>query len=291
MRTPMLFLPGARVCVLTCLLMVLWTSVILAQAGRLGIFADPSGTQCDLVDGAPGLLIVHVFHYGTPGATSVSFSAPIPSCMTGAVFLSDTHIFPGTTGNSQTGITIPYGACQSSPIHILSINLLALGTTQDCCEWTPLAHPNSELDKIEVTDCSSNLILAGGMTSIIQWQPHCYCTWDDFIPEVLAPTPADTSQNVSLNPQLSWATFDPDRATSDFRLKFGTDPNPPVVANHFSVAKYDVGPLLPGTTYYWSVGIWVSPPQLAQGPLWSFTTTDGTPVDNHTWGAIKAIYK
>ena len=65
---------------------------------------------------------------------------------------------------------------------------------------------------------------------------------------------------------------------------FGTTPNPPQVAYDVE-SPYPVGPLEPGTKYYWRIA------DPGAGPVWSFTTTNSVSVRSSTWGAIKALYR
>lgn len=169
-----------KVLLLTVILM-LSASMAFAQAGRLGIFANPSGAveSCAIADAAPGLLSIYVVHIGTAGATASQFLAPMPACMT-STYLSDTAVFPVTIGSSQDGVAIGYGACLGEPIHCLTINVFASGTTPACCVYEIGGDPNTASGLIEVVDCDENLITAIGQSGVINANASCACV--DIVP-------------------------------------------------------------------------------------------------------------
>ncbi len=147
------------------------------QAGSIGIFADPQGLNCDLADTPPaGLKMYYVVHVYTTGATAAQFSAPKPHCMTGT-WLSDTNVFPVVVGNTQTGISVGYGACKVSPIHVLTMNFFAMGTTPSCCLYWACPDPYNPSHQIEVSDCSFFVRYATGGVGVINATPVCSCSW------------------------------------------------------------------------------------------------------------------
>ncbi|UCH83400.1 MAG: hypothetical protein JSW50_13220 [Candidatus Latescibacterota bacterium] len=154
--------------------LVFAANMAFAQAGSVGIFGDPAGTTCNLTDVVQGLLSVYVVHVNAV-ATASQFSAPMPGCMVGASWLSDTGIFPVTIGNSQTGVAIGYGVCQTGNIHVLTINYFAAGLSTPCCYYPVLPDPNVPSGKIEVVDCANNLLFASGGIGIINADGSCQC--------------------------------------------------------------------------------------------------------------------
>ncbi|MEE9270166.1 MAG: hypothetical protein V3V49_07885 [Candidatus Krumholzibacteria bacterium] len=144
-------------------------------AGIIGVYGDPSGTNCNLIDRSPGLLSVYVVHQSTPGATASQFSAPIPSCWAGATYLSDTNIFPVTVGNSQTGITIAYGACVTPPIHVLTINYAVTGIGTPCCQYDVLPDPSAPSGQIVAVDCLFIDLPGFGFPGMVNATTACWC--------------------------------------------------------------------------------------------------------------------
>jgi hypothetical protein len=163
------------------LVLVLGATVVFAQdGGRIGLFADQAGTNCAIVDAAPGLLPVYVVHIMTGGATACQYAAPKPPCFT-ATYLADTNVFGVTVGNSQTGVSIGYGLCKNAPILLQTISFLAAGTSSTCCIYPVACDPLSTtgacaLGKLDVVDCSENFVLAAGQSGVVNSTVDCTCT-------------------------------------------------------------------------------------------------------------------
>jgi len=158
--------------------LMLVASMAFAQAGSVGVFADPLGLNCNVLDGPPmGLKQYFVVHVYTTGATAVQYRAKVPLCMTatGAMWLSDTNMFAVAVGNSQVGIGIAYGSCLVGPIHTQIINVFAMGTTPACCRWFVDADPNVPSGKIEGSDCSFVVFYPTGGQGIINPITGCMC--------------------------------------------------------------------------------------------------------------------
>ena len=164
-----------RVLVLS-LMLVLAASSVFAQAGAINLFATPAGLSCDLFDTVPGIFFAYAVHVLSPGATASQWSAPVPGCMIAAIWLSDTPVFGVTIGNSQTGVSIGYGGCLGSPIHVLTITLFAQALTTPCCVWSVLPNPNVPSGQIEVVDCGNNLLFSPSAPSaVVNPNPTCMC--------------------------------------------------------------------------------------------------------------------
>jgi hypothetical protein len=156
---------------------VFCASLAFAQAGAINLYADQLGTSCDLVQPPPGLWAVYAVHVLSPGAIACQFSAPVPACAAaGALWLSDTAIYPVTVGGSQTGVAIGYGVCVGSPNHVLTINLFSQIPIPPCCLWPVLPDPNVPSGFVEVVDCANNLWTVGSQPSaVINSDPTCDC--------------------------------------------------------------------------------------------------------------------
>jgi hypothetical protein len=153
-----------------------------ASGGTIGIYADDSGTECNLPNVPSGLMTVYVFHTIPGGATASQFSAPKPACMTGAAWVYDTHVFDVTLGSSQTGVTVGYGACRSGPLHVLTITYAMSGPSESCCMYPVLPDPNVASGEIEIVDCGFNLMYATGANSIVNSTSTCICGLGDIVP-------------------------------------------------------------------------------------------------------------
>ena len=144
-------------------------------AGSVGLFADPNGLNCNILDEQQGTLSIYVVHLNTLGATGLQFAAPMPPCMTGATWVNDVPNYPVTVGNSQTGVSVGYGACLTAPIHVLTIEYLAAGLSEVCCQYPVIAAPGVPSGKIEVSDCNYNVVYAHGGTSVVNPDDTCEC--------------------------------------------------------------------------------------------------------------------
>jgi hypothetical protein len=144
-------------------------------AGVIGLYADPTGSNCNIIYG-PSFVQVFVVHTHTSGATASQFAAPKPACWTNAIWFSDVGLWPISIGNSQAGVSIGYGACHTSAIHLLTINYFATTPpTQSCCPYPVIAHPLEPSGEIVVVDCDDNLLAAKGAAAIIYPDASCLC--------------------------------------------------------------------------------------------------------------------
>ncbi len=158
-------------------LALLSTAPRTAQAqgagGRIGIFSDTFGADCALSDAAaPNFwYIVHTRARGQPGAWQSRFSAPLPPCYPG-MWLADNNPFPVTIGFSQTGVTIEYGRCLTTPIHVLSV-LTFGGGTSPCCSYKVLPHPAAVSGQVELGDCEGRVVFVDCGEGIINHNATC----------------------------------------------------------------------------------------------------------------------
>jgi hypothetical protein len=153
--------------------LALAADLALAQAGSVCLFSDPQGTNCTISDPAVGLIQVYVFHMNAPGVRAVEFTAPVPACMTNAVYLGEAYPWPLVIGNTQTGVSIGYADCLSSPIHVCTISLFGVGQSQTDCPYTVLPHPMS--GTVSMTDCDNNLLVGSGGTTFVNSTLPCIC--------------------------------------------------------------------------------------------------------------------
>ena len=149
----------------------------LSDAGVIGVFSDVQATNCNVNDRAPGVITLYVVHVLTAGATASQFGAPVPSCMTGAVYLGETTPFPVVLGNTQghDGVVIGYGGCRSGTIHLLTLVIMGQGTSQNCCEFPVVAAPSLPSGRIEVPDCNYEMTYAAGAAAVVNPTPACAC--------------------------------------------------------------------------------------------------------------------
>ena len=276
-----------RRAIVAAFILVICVTPSISQTVFVGIYSDPTGKDCDLVL-FPG--VVDTMHVVITSATPVSltgvrFAAPLPPCASGMLAIG-MPLFPVTLGDIESGISIGFGACLTTPIVAMSI-LVLNGDASAGCEWRVLADPNEPTGEVVMTDCDFELIAGFGGSVIFR---GCI---DEILPP-FDPIPFDGVTGVTLDADVSWTTYFPEFCVGQLgcvlrhEVSFGTDPNPPIVAYGHNTQVWDPGPLLPGTTYYWGVDPNFAFTGRPPGTIWSFTTEAAVPIKSTTWGAIKA---
>jgi hypothetical protein len=97
------------------------------------------------------------------------------------------------------------------------------------------------------------------------------------------PVPASGAMGVSVNTLLSWRAG---REAASHKVYFGTDRQAvgagTAPVQTVTAPSLDPGPLAFGTTYYWKVAEVneAATPSVWEGPVWSFSTTESTVVDD-----------
>jgi len=165
-----------RLRVIAGLLGVICLVAAWAHADTIGLYADAQGAQCNIVDNATRLLPIYVVHVSSVGSTGSQFSAPKPACMVGAIWLSDTDPFGMFLGTTQTGVTIPYGACKTGPFLATIMNFFGYGTSEPCCSYPVLGHPYVDPNNPTVGDCANRQVhSAQGLMGTINGNATCPC--------------------------------------------------------------------------------------------------------------------
>jgi hypothetical protein len=258
---------------------------VMAQYAWVGLWEDPSATTCGITDQSAGWKPIYVVVSESSGITATQFSAPKPSCFP-ATFLSDTQVFPVTLGNSQTGVSIGFGACKTSRVHCLTMNYFTTGTTEGCCPYRVLPHPSVESGEVEFADCDFNVFFGQGRATAVLEAPN-------LPPLIESRVPSDEAIEQPLNTSMSWTVFRCDclMCCSYSRVYFGTTPDPPLVTDwgweDLGQCQYEPGPLMPNTTYYWKIE---TSPVRTTTPVWSFSTVTGVAAKPTTWGRVKSLY-
>jgi hypothetical protein len=260
------------------------------QAQRINLYADPSGIEW-VIGSTAGLVPVYVFAEPGPlnGLTAAQFRAAIPGCWTATVHLGDVWNFSAVIGNSQTGVSIGFGACYSNMVHLGTINLFSSMVPTGCCHYSVTADPLALTGLLEFVDCSATKYTREGYPAA--WIGALN---GDTSIDVLYPPNGATG--LPLDTDISWSVstccITPRTVHT---VRFGTTTDPPIVSVSVEhpTESYDPGPLLPNTTYYWKIfaGHGMCPGSSVSTPLLSFTTEQPVPVEHSTWGAIKALYR
>ncbi len=157
--------------------LALFIAVPVAHAeDRIEFYADAAMIDCNIVDNAPQIVRVHMFHVGTGVSRGVVFSAPTPACWAGATWLGDIVDAPFGKGDAThpNGIIVLYGECMAPPGHIGYMNFAAYGQGLPCCEYAPAPHVQAA--EIRVTNCDTITFRAAtGRRAIINGNASCPC--------------------------------------------------------------------------------------------------------------------
>ena len=148
----------------------------LAHGDTIGLYADPSGMNCNIIASA-GVVNVYVVHV-TSGATASEFRAPKPACWNGATWIGDQDPFGGVCigcGDSQTGRSRAYGMCLAGAVHILTISYFVPAPGEPCCLYPVLPHPGSPGGEVEIVDCEFTLRIATALTATVNGGAACPC--------------------------------------------------------------------------------------------------------------------
>ena len=149
-------------------------SLVLAQAGSIGVFADQTGVTCDFT--LPGTVFnLFVVHVNSPGATQSKFQV-VEANGASLVYFGDSYP-PGYTvsGNTQTGITITYPTCTLSPHWIVSMLYFASSSSAPCGIVKVVPHPGET--GVLAWDCAvpPNQQVASGWSLILNPDGSCTC--------------------------------------------------------------------------------------------------------------------
>ena len=88
------------------------------------------------------------------------------------------------------------------------------------------------------------------------------------------PLPANGTNDVSINSDLSWSCSEPDGEPLKFDVYFGTSDNPPKISSKQTETSYDLSTLEKETKYYWKIVAHDPHGASTSSPIWSFTTKE-----------------
>ena len=141
--------------------------------GAIGLWADPSFTDCDLADYTPGLVTVYVAHQYTSGARGTRFMLTTGGGVT-MVYLAHTSPYY-TCGEPYSGICVEYDECKENTFLILTINYFGSGTSAACSRMSVEPDPAVPSGTIEVLDCEGNVLMGTGGILIVNNDGSCPC--------------------------------------------------------------------------------------------------------------------
>jgi hypothetical protein len=162
--------------------LVLLGGAAAAQTEEIGLFVDTNYEECKLVDTSPGIVSVYVVHNSGGGSMASQFKLQTG---TGVYlsYLGEVSSFATTIGNTQSGISVGYGACKFSEFLVATINYYASGNSGKCASIWVVPDPASPTGTIEVVNCSASLLQGSGSRLVINSDGSCDC----------GPTTSDTN--------------------------------------------------------------------------------------------------
>lgn len=159
--------------------LVILAGVVYAQTGgRVELYPDAQMSSCSLVDDAPGIVQVHMFHTNIREAAAIQYAAPKPECWEGATWLGDVIVFGLQTGNTQDeffGLSIGYQLCAQLPVYIGYMSFVTSGTAQTCCVYSAVGASGAPSGLIEVVDCDEHKLYGGANDLVINPDHTCPC--------------------------------------------------------------------------------------------------------------------
>lgn len=155
-------------------------SVAHAQEQRvLRFFADPAGTNCEIVNTQSEIVTIHMLLTGDGStANTVTFSAPTPACWTGAVWLGDdvnpSYLWLGTTHDPAAGLTVTFIGCKNLPIYLGSMTFEASGS-EPCCYYDILPGLPATVNQLRIIDCDGDPVVIPAVGVTINPDAGCPC--------------------------------------------------------------------------------------------------------------------
>jgi len=269
--------------ILAAMCIMLWASAASAQGGRVGVYADPAGTDVEIFPTKLQLFHMYVVLDLVPSARGAEFKVSLPASFSSSTIAAGySSPFAGVVGNPYSGVAVDFGSCLTTPILVMTLDFIATASI-DCSQLHVVASPLEPTGMVTTADCSGQPLFATGGTGYV---------WTG-TPAVVDRTPVDGATDVPTDVVLHWTEsycFEGygDCFSQPFcsGMYFGTDSDPPYA--DAVASSYAPGGLQPHTTYYW----WVGADHVGPTPIWSFTTGNGpVAAERSTWGGIKALYQ
>ena len=142
------------------LFLLLLTAVVAAEAhsqfpiGTVDLYSDSEFTRRYVLDTGPAVLEVYVVHDNSHNAYSaIQFRIASSPGMTG-VWVGESSAFTTVIGTTQDGVTIGFGSCLATPIHLLTMTYVLDGGSAIDSYLEPQAHPDALAAEIEALPCA-----------------------------------------------------------------------------------------------------------------------------------------
>jgi hypothetical protein len=156
------------------LVIVFYPGLAAGQMGYISLHPDSASyIMCEMQDRAPGLVSIYAVHKFTIGATSSRFRVTRTAGFA-MTYVDDSSPFV-TAGNSQTGICIDYGQCQTGDFLVLTMRYFGTGTSATCSSLEVTADPASASGEIEMMGCDDVVYFGLGRYLNVNNDGSCDC--------------------------------------------------------------------------------------------------------------------
>jgi hypothetical protein len=163
-----------RLVLSTVALLLLLSVPAGAQLDEIGLYVDPSYSNCKLTDAGAGPIQVYVVQRSSGGTTASQFRIEATSGST-LSWIGDTPQHDILIGDTQNGISVAYGECKYGEILVIVINYFRSGTSAPCSALKVVPDPNSTEEFIVSVNCSSTKLEVAGSRLVINADGSCEC--------------------------------------------------------------------------------------------------------------------
>jgi len=144
----------------TVLLLVLSVAVVMSASASFAqgvdaimLYSDNiTFADCNLVDGAPGILNVYAVHAFVVGATAAQFAITESHTMAYVAWTANHQVAVGNDPRIGVAVTYDLG-CEAGPILVGWIAYFAAGSSPVCSNITVVPDPIAASGRIEGVDC------------------------------------------------------------------------------------------------------------------------------------------
>jgi hypothetical protein len=154
------------------LLIVLSTESRAQLESEIIVAGDPTGVLCTIRDTGPELKSLYVLHSYNVGMVASRFRIQSGPGVT-MTYVSETHFFPETVGDTQTGISVCYGECTTGDLLIAKMDYLAFGTSDNCSQMLVVPHPDAQ--SVEAIKCTGTPTRAFVQDMFVRSTGPCGC--------------------------------------------------------------------------------------------------------------------
>jgi hypothetical protein len=163
--------------VVTALIVGVVPAPAAAYYGSIGVYADPRGCDCDIVD-AGGLIHVYIVHRDILTGVKGSRFTIGGYALNNLTYLYENPIGDPIRilGNIYDGFLVNYGDCTTGGLAIMEIAYFGSGLTPACSDLWVVAAPTAVTGEVEIFNCNDDVFSASGHGAYVNVDATCGCT-------------------------------------------------------------------------------------------------------------------